>query len=459
MILHPTLRLSLSAAATVLVLTSAGHALKCPCVRYIPWNSLTVQEKRNAEDLGYTRTTWNYVDFQVNPAENVDFSSLEKNEQKAAKKLGYNVENWDCCINHYDYYDWDELEDDAPAHYGTLGWTGEMWDDGTAWPASEYKTWCSSASSKEERVCLSKSETDAAKALCHTSSTYRMESMEGLPFAAYTRPDHCPLMRRNMQALRGFNSSTTTVASTVSTQATAVAATTPMHTSTVTTWPTETSSVPTTPTIADTTASPMQTSSFTTVSPTMKTATTVISTTPSTQASTSGATNFPDCPCARYTPWDQLEKSIKDHARDIGYNKIQWNYEGGSRNSDLEDKLYEDLTNKERQFAKDLLGYDEATWNCCINHYAGYNWSNLNNQAQGALSDLGWTQKKWDSTSDIPQSEYKIWCHSVANSAEPLCLTAAEERASSQLCYTESSAREESLSGVPFKTYTKPGNC
>jgi hypothetical protein len=59
--------------------------------------------------------------------------------------MGYNEDRWDCCINHYTNYDWDELDmDDYPEvqlSYKVLGWNNRSWDTGTSDPASEGKSW------------------------------------------------------------------------------------------------------------------------------------------------------------------------------------------------------------------------------------------------------------------------------------------------------------------------------
>jgi hypothetical protein len=76
-------------------------------------------------------------------------------------------EMWDCYINHYDYYDWSEMESYAQAAYRELGWDANIWDDGpeSAYPDSEEAYWAT----------LSVVENEAAIALCYFQENWDLE--------------------------------------------------------------------------------------------------------------------------------------------------------------------------------------------------------------------------------------------------------------------------------------------
>lgn len=84
------------------------------------WNELSKEQKKAAETLGYTKkvctgnvlsyTTWLWTFFYTGlfrfdwqiwdrggkaPTEDLDWDELSKEQQEAAKVLGYNKEKWD----------------------------------------------------------------------------------------------------------------------------------------------------------------------------------------------------------------------------------------------------------------------------------------------------------------------------------------------------------------------------
>lgn len=79
---------------------------------------------------GYTASTWDFEPLETfwNPLEGSAW-------------------NWDCCINHYEDYDWAELgywnyTKQIEAHE-VLGWTKEIYGttNATLWPKSEFLLW------------------------------------------------------------------------------------------------------------------------------------------------------------------------------------------------------------------------------------------------------------------------------------------------------------------------------
>lgn len=119
----------------------------CPAERYLSWENLTNEVDAEyivaAEfELHYTPEYWNTF---TSPVEDIDWGSLYEDMQIGAGAMGYNLERWDCCINHYNNYDWDDLDDDEyPAlqlSMEVLGWDNHSWTTSVDEPESERNTW------------------------------------------------------------------------------------------------------------------------------------------------------------------------------------------------------------------------------------------------------------------------------------------------------------------------------
>ena len=75
-------------------------------------------------------------------------------------------EGWDCWMNHYFDYFWEELlDDDLQEYFVILGWTQEMWDEESGVPLSEDLAW-------EE---LSDQQQAAATYICYFPDLWNME--------------------------------------------------------------------------------------------------------------------------------------------------------------------------------------------------------------------------------------------------------------------------------------------
>mmetsp|Transcript_11354 Transcript_11354/g.17998 ORF Transcript_11354/g.17998 Transcript_11354/m.17998 type:complete len:128 (-) Transcript_11354:176-559(-) len=80
-------------------------------------------------NLGYDRKGWNKPG--TNGVEAWSFHDLYENEMVGAQGLGIDDEMWDCHINHYDGYWWEDIEYYGYAQYfNELGWSAEAWDNG-----------------------------------------------------------------------------------------------------------------------------------------------------------------------------------------------------------------------------------------------------------------------------------------------------------------------------------------
>lgn len=98
-----------------------------PAIRFKPYQKLSTTAQTIAEnDLSYTPLTWNVVGLAS--VEKKRWSQLFSSEQKAAEELGLNEDLWDCFINHYEQYTWEELKGkEVQQHYADLGWTQDHW--------------------------------------------------------------------------------------------------------------------------------------------------------------------------------------------------------------------------------------------------------------------------------------------------------------------------------------------
>mmetsp|Transcript_20 Transcript_20/g.18 ORF Transcript_20/g.18 Transcript_20/m.18 type:complete len:245 (+) Transcript_20:335-1069(+) len=167
----------------------------------------------------------------------------------------------------------------------------------------------------------------------------------------------------------------------------------------------------------------------------------------------------PNCPCVRYTLWDDLTPAQQNHASALGYNRKKWNYVDKKYN-ELEDLYFDALTSEQQRHAE-ALGYGPLTWTCCLNHFEYHHFGHMRNLypwAAAAYAELGWTLEKWNLDEDYPSSAYKVWCKNAMAENEPLCFTEREEELLTELCYTESSYQFHSLEGMPFP-YVKPVHC
>ena len=156
-------------ASTIALVSTISHG--CGMFEFFNWNVLPEEVKEAAMDLGYDEMSWR--DIRTNPIERLRFADLldldemggtidtlfgsftpETDDLKGAlMDLDFDIDGvcWDYWINHYDGYEWDDLEG-VENPFGlsvkelleTLGWDQESWDDKegtTEIPESECSFW------------------------------------------------------------------------------------------------------------------------------------------------------------------------------------------------------------------------------------------------------------------------------------------------------------------------------
>ena len=142
-------------------------------------------------------------------------------------------------------------------------------------------------------------------------------------------------------------------------------------------------------------------------------------------AATESNADLPPLPRTRFLAWSLLSADQMQMASDMGYAEDTWNLLGSS---DVEHLTFNALDNPQRKAARSLGMTTEDIWDCHINHYRGYLWSNLvESGLDQYYSALGWTKADWEEGSRRPASESKYW--------EGLSFD--ERSAATQLCYTE----------------------
>jgi len=155
-----------------------------PELRFRNYNKLTANEKAAATVLGYDAESWSqlgtadadslswwynanmdYYDYDGDG----DYYEENPNFIKAAATLGFTEDVWDCWINHYDYYSWDDLvEFRFDSFYKELGWTADKWSGSdTVLPDTEDKSFAD----------LSTVEKTAAVTVCYTQKIWDKEML------------------------------------------------------------------------------------------------------------------------------------------------------------------------------------------------------------------------------------------------------------------------------------------
>jgi len=186
--LTPTTAAVLAALATVAVVSAdSKFPVVKPDVRYTPFSRLDTTTQTIAEEkLGYDELTWN--NHGLASIEKRRWTSLTSNERDGADLLGFSQERWDCFINHFVDYAWDELAEIGNTichthechrdktyiqqHYEQLGWTQAHWEGTTTdVPYTEARWWGQ----------LTGPEQEAANGLCFFETNWDRVDMNPNP--------------------------------------------------------------------------------------------------------------------------------------------------------------------------------------------------------------------------------------------------------------------------------------
>ena len=138
------------------------YFIPLPEFRYIQWNSLTEEFQADAIQLNYDNSTWNTPGTAA--LEELSWYSIASTQPNAIpvlQRMGFDQENdgqevWDCFVNHYVDYDWDELAEEGLEVFARmLGWTEESWENDGPLPV-DGKSWQDLTDEQQEgalRLC------------------------------------------------------------------------------------------------------------------------------------------------------------------------------------------------------------------------------------------------------------------------------------------------------------------
>jgi hypothetical protein len=170
----------LSAVATFLCL-GVGNAqpLEFPSYRYVFWDDLTDTNRTTAQILNYTQATWDQPGS--NAIEYKAWSNLTTVQKSNATAMGYDWEIWNCYQNHYEDYDWIDLQEEFLVEYfEVFGWNEDNWNGTGDEPLAADEYWAN----------LTFVQQDAAQELCYfTSDLWDEEPFQlWVPFPPETPP-------------------------------------------------------------------------------------------------------------------------------------------------------------------------------------------------------------------------------------------------------------------------------
>jgi hypothetical protein len=98
-----------------------------PYFRYRVWVNLSPTERDFAIAVGWTEETWNSP-FQSD-IESIAFADLGDGERAALLAMGFSEESYDCYVDHYYGYTWEELvQFEIAPYFEEFGWTESLYD-------------------------------------------------------------------------------------------------------------------------------------------------------------------------------------------------------------------------------------------------------------------------------------------------------------------------------------------
>ena len=106
----------------------------CPIVRYCEWDTFTAtHQKFLKKEIGYKESEWNYE--EISEIETTHFMGLDEEIQIKLEMLDYDEDKHDCCLGHYEDYDWIDFDPDdgfgeTLAALELLGYNEELWEEG-----------------------------------------------------------------------------------------------------------------------------------------------------------------------------------------------------------------------------------------------------------------------------------------------------------------------------------------
>lgn len=105
-----------------------NNRIPFPEARYRQYRWLSGSDRQKIADAGYTPEEWDQPKTAI--MESIPFKDLGILQSKVSE-LGLTQDQWDCYVNHYAGYSWEQLSNDLQIHAVALGWTPLTWQDKT----------------------------------------------------------------------------------------------------------------------------------------------------------------------------------------------------------------------------------------------------------------------------------------------------------------------------------------
>ena len=115
-----------------------NRGIEYPSFRYLQWRYLDDENMTIAMGFGYTEASWDMPGSATIELLNFDGLGLGQTE---AKMLGFTQDVWDCYINHYLFYDWDDLDAEIQGYLTAIGWDPSSWGPSAVKPDTYEKFW------------------------------------------------------------------------------------------------------------------------------------------------------------------------------------------------------------------------------------------------------------------------------------------------------------------------------
>ena len=144
-------------------------------------------------------------------------------------------------------------------------------------------------------------------------------------------------------------------------------------------------------------------------------------------------------PEKRYWPWELLDSDEKELLIGVGWNKLTWNTPGSA---EFEFTSWNSLPSVTREALEDW-GFYHNQWNCFMNHYDDYDWSELVlEEVAQYFEAFGWNEATWKDRTEEPWAWTADWDE----------LSEAQQGAAWEICYFQEIWDDMDISEWPEST-------
>lgn len=410
-------------AASTRTLNSRG--IEYPSYRFRPYGTLEEDIIPFVLSLGYDERSWNSLG--VNPWEVYSYKSIQSDASSliidSIQRIGFTEDVWDCYINHYRDFTWQELADEGVIVFAAiLGWNEEMWDGFTSSPETELMLWDD----------LTIGQQQAAAEFCFTKEIWNKVSLDDWEVVSSGTENSLVATASPSGTSTGLEdtiiSPSITPIDFENSASPSIAPSEATVTITNSSDVNESSSIPA-----------AQQSMLPTVSPSTDT-----------QQSISDDPSFSSIPPVddiRYVVWDNLQEYEKGLALELGYDQDTWNTPGTANIEYYSIRLLYEAELEDAHGKISELGFSDEQWDCYVHHYISFSWKTLEEIGVDIhFISLGWSKSSWEGEiNEVPASEEKSWDE----------LTEEERAGARGICYIFQTWDGYSLDDEAWKTTTE----